>query len=386
MLRMLFPALLLAAGLTAVPAGATQGVADDEVVIGSVNDLSGPFAAFGAPAVAAARMHFEAVNAAGGIHGRQIRFIVEDMGYQLPKAVQAYNKLVNGDRVFAMLLSLGTPMNLAGFELLTGKGIPNLSPLSASREMLREPVQLKFAATSFYYDQMLQAARYLADQKGVRRLCAMFMPTDFGLEMQAALADAAAADDALDLVVESTHKPDEMDFTGALQRLDAEGCDLVGLALGLRQTITVVGTAKRLGLHHMSFIGTAASFHSVVAAVPGGVTEGLYTAAGWSDLAARAGEPEVDAFIAAWQAVHGEPPGTGAVLGYASAQTLTRALEQAGAELTVDSLVAAMESLSFHDPILNNQVEYSPADHQGADAVVLSVVEGGQWKELARFE
>ena len=87
-------------------------------------------------------MHFDAVNEAGGIDGRKIRFVVEDHGYQMPKAVQAYNKLVNRDEVFAMLLSLGTPMNIAGFKLMTPKNIPNIAPLSASRHMLDEPIRL----------------------------------------------------------------------------------------------------------------------------------------------------------------------------------------------------------------------------------------------------
>ena len=108
---------LAATALAATGAMAEQGVTDTEVLIGSNNDLSGPFAAFGAPATKAAQMYFDEVNAAGGVHGRQIRFVVEDHGYQMPKAIAGMNKLINGDKVFAMLLSLGTPMNIAAFKL-----------------------------------------------------------------------------------------------------------------------------------------------------------------------------------------------------------------------------------------------------------------------------
>ena len=108
--------IIALAAFAATPALAGQGVGDGEVVIGSVSDLSGPFAAFGAPSIKAAQMHFNAVNASGGIHGRKIRFVVEDSSYQMPKALQGYNKLVNRDKVFAMLLSLGTPMNIAGVQ------------------------------------------------------------------------------------------------------------------------------------------------------------------------------------------------------------------------------------------------------------------------------
>ncbi|MDE0173783.1 MAG: ABC transporter substrate-binding protein, partial [Defluviicoccus sp.] len=155
---MKFARLAALATFLAVPALAGQGVGDKEVVIGSVSDLSGPFAAFGAPAVRAAQMHFTAVNAAGGVHGRKIRFVVEDSSYQMPKALQGYNKLVNRDKVFAMLLSLGTPMNIAGYKLMTPKNIPNVFPLSSARQILSEPIRLRFAGASFYYDELRQAA------------------------------------------------------------------------------------------------------------------------------------------------------------------------------------------------------------------------------------
>ena len=80
--------LALATSMAAAPTYADQGVTDTEILIGSNNDLSGPFAAFGAPAVQAAQLVFDEVNAAGGIYGRTIRFIVEDHGYQMPRAIQ----------------------------------------------------------------------------------------------------------------------------------------------------------------------------------------------------------------------------------------------------------------------------------------------------------
>ena len=48
--------------------------------------------------------------------------------------------------------------------------------------------------------------------------------------------------------------------------------------------------------------------------------------------------------------------------------------------------MAAMESLDYYDPLTDNHVGYSATDHTGADATILSVVEGGRWKEAARLE
>ena len=136
----------------------------------------------------------------------------------------------------------------------------------------------------------------------------------------------------------------------------------------------------------MRFLGSSASFHTVLAAVPGGVTEGLFAAAGWVDLAARADEPEPAAFIAAYQEKFGEFPGTAALIGYIGATGFSRALEKAGPDLTVASFLDAMESLDYHDGLTDNRVSYSADDHVGAEATILSVVEGGRWKEVARLK
>ncbi|MGO4841607.1 ABC transporter substrate-binding protein, partial [Rhizobiaceae sp. 2RAB30] len=120
--------------------------------IGGAHDLSGIFAAFSAPAVAAARQYFDKVNAAGGVHGRKITYLVEDHGYQVPKAVQAANKLINRDQVFAMLLNLGTPHNIAMFQLMEPTGIPNISPITAAKEMVEPFAPWKFSGTASYHD------------------------------------------------------------------------------------------------------------------------------------------------------------------------------------------------------------------------------------------
>ncbi|AUQ67835.1 ABC transporter substrate-binding protein [Phaeobacter inhibens] len=373
----------LAAGLAPQAMADTQGVSDSEIVLGSVNDLSGIFAAVGVPAVNGANLRFDEVNANGGVHGRQIRFVVEDNGYQIPRAMQGYNKLLNRDQVFAMLLSLGTPMNIAGFKLLDPKGIPNISPLTAARQMLQDPVNNKFIGFSSYYDQVQAGVSYLAEEFDANEVCSMYIPSDFGKEIREGSADIAA-DLGLRFAAETTHKPDELDFVGSLTKLKAEGCDVVTMALGVRQGITVVGTAKKLGWTDVKFLNTSAGFLEVVAAVPGGVTDGLYAAAGWADLIARADDEVPAKFMADYEVKFGQPAGGFAMLGYSAANTVVNALEAAGPELTHESFIKGMESLDFFDALTDTQITYGPDDHRGADVIVISVVENGLWKELSR--
>lgn len=360
-----------------------QGVTDDEVVLGSANDMSGIFAVIGVSAMNGANLRFDQQNEAGGVHGRKIKLIVEDHGYQLPRASQALNKLVHRDKIFGSFMTLGTPHNLAGFKIMEPKGIFSLLPLSASLQMLGDPVENKFTAFASYYDQSATGVDYLAREKDAKVVCSMYLPTDFGIEIKDG-AKEKAEELGLTYGAETTHKPDEQDFVGAVQRLRAAECDAVILALGVRQVITVVGTAKNLGWNDVSLMVTSAGFLDAVAAVPGGVTDGLYATSGFVSLNAREGEEAADNFKMAYKDAYGEDANGFAMLGYTSADNVIRALDAAGPELTQDSFRSAMENLSYYDDLLDAQMTFTPENHQGANEVVISVVEEGKWKMLER--
>lgn len=377
-------AMGLAAGMASA-AYATQGVTDDEVRIGSNGDLSGVFAAFNVGAINAAQTLFDEVNEAGGIHGRQINFIVEDHGYQVPRAVQNFNKLINSDEVFITILNLGTPHNLAGFPIMEARDVANVSPLTAARQMLpADDLDLKYAAFSSYYDQVRAAIRYLVEERDAERLCSMYIPSDFGLEVFEATRDEAETL-GLEFADETQHRPDEQEFVGPLQRLQQAECDIVTMGIPVRPTIVAVGTAKRLGWDDVAFVGSSAGMNTAIAKVPEGVTDGYYAAAGWADFEERMDNDEIREWAEAYQAAHGEPAGTAAQLGYGAARTIVQALEAAGPDLTVESFREAMESVEYYDAINDVEIAYGE-DHQGASLIVISRVEDGMWKEVGRID
>ncbi len=144
--------LAATAGLLSTPAilgkaaAAVRGVSDTEIIIGMMTDLSGVTAVQGSNAANSIRMAFDDVNAKGGIHGRKIRFIVEDMEYLVPKAVQAMNKLVNRDNIFLSISSGGTPQMDAVLPMMLEKGVPSVFPLTCARSMYEPLNKYKYRA------------------------------------------------------------------------------------------------------------------------------------------------------------------------------------------------------------------------------------------------
>src|SRR4029077_11183406 len=100
---------LLALAFAGTVSAQTQGVSKSEIVIGTLQDLSGPIVAFSKQLVHGMNMRVDEINAQGGINGRKRKLVVEDHGYDPKKAVLGTQKLVQKDKIFAMVGTIGSP-------------------------------------------------------------------------------------------------------------------------------------------------------------------------------------------------------------------------------------------------------------------------------------
>jgi branched-chain amino acid transport system substrate-binding protein len=373
----------VAAALAAGAAAQTQGVTDTEVVIGTHTSLTGPVAPWGVGSTNGIRMRFEEENAKGGIHGRKIRYIVEDHGYQVPRAVQAGNKLLNSDKIFVMVAALGTPMNNAIMESQLKLGVPNVGPFTAARSMYHPFHRLKFATLSSYYVQIRAGLKYFVEKKGAKAPCVMYEDNDFGQEILEGAHDQAKAMN-IKIVAETSHKPTDTDFTGAISKLREAKCDLILMGTIVRDTIIPYSTARKLGWD-VAFVGSTATYESVVAGAQGGITNGFFALSGQVVIYPDEAQGAAKTFFDAYKAKFGQDPAYPAQLGYGIADTVVDALKRAGKDLTTDSFVKALESMKdVVGPLGGPPISYGPDRRLGSEVVFLNVVENGRWKNVEK--
>jgi branched-chain amino acid transport system substrate-binding protein len=361
---------------------ATRGVTGTEIVIGTHTDLSGPAATYGVSSSNAVKMRFDEVNEKSGIHGRKIKLIVEDTQYQVPRAVQAGAKLINRDRIFAMVAGLGTPMNNALFKDQLEAGVPNLFPLSAARSMFEPFHKLKFYGAATYVDQVRAGINYFVTKKGKKAVCAMYQDTDFGKEVLDGV-QVQVEKMKLRLVETVTHKPTDQDFTAQITKLKGAGCDLVVLGTIVRDSIVPYATARKIGWTDVDFLGSAATYDGFVAGAQGGVTEGLY-AMGLTDFPYRDTlSPTAQQWFDRYKERYKVDPNIGAVYGHVAADLTVVALQKAGKDLTLDSFIKGLESIKGYRDIFNGpEANFGPDKRQGANSSFLAVVKGGRWVRL----
>jgi branched-chain amino acid transport system substrate-binding protein len=360
----------------------TRGVTPTEVVLGMHTDLSGVAATYGVSSSNGVKMRFDEINEAGGVNGRKIKVIVEDQGYQVPKAVQACNKLINRDKVFAFVAPLGTPMNNACFKEQFAAGVPNLFPLSAARSMYEPFERLKFYGAASYVDQIRAGIDYFVKKEGKKTVCVMYQDTDFGKEI---LDGAQMQSQKLGIKIAETtaHKPTDQDFTAPITKLRAAGCDLVAMGTIVRDTIVPFTTARKAGWNDVTFLGSAAVYDSVVGAAQG--MDGLY-GMGLTEMPYPDSDvPTVKAFVEAYKKKFNVDPNIGAVYGYVAADLTYNGLKNAGKDLTLDSFVSGMEAIKgYHDIFNGPEVSFGPKIRQGANSSFLAEVKGGRWTRVTQ--
>ncbi|SLN46748.1 ABC transporter substrate-binding protein [Oceanibacterium hippocampi] len=369
---------VVALGVQSVSAE-TRGVTDDTIKIGTVTDLSGPLASWGVAATNGQRMRYEEVNENGGINSRKIDFIVEDMQYQIPMAVQAAAKLMTSDEVFAFVANLGTPPNNAIMKRTLDAGFPYIFPLSAGLSMSEPAYPLKKPYLLNDRDTMRGAVRYFAETKGVKKICYQVMANDYGTEVESGIKMAAETL-GLEITAFGRHKPTETEFTAAVLQLRNSGCEALFIGSVSRDATQIYTTVRGAGWD----VPVISSLGSLVPPVAeNAAMEGFYTAAPFHLIdfeGAKDSAPHVYEWYQDYKARFGANPSAQAVIGYTMADVTVKALEKAGKDLTVDSFIAAFDSIeSYNDPFGGPEVSFKGATHYGAQYSVLSQVRDGKW-------
>ena len=384
-MRKLFVAAAATVVLAAPAFGAdVRGVTDTEIVIGTSTDLSGVTVEFGVNDTNAIRMAFDEQNAKGGINGRKIKYIVEDSQYTVPRHVQAVNKLMNLDKVFFLLADGGTPMNNATLPTQIEKGVPNIFPLTSARSMYTPLNKYKFGLASSYYDQMRSGIKEFVDNRGKKAICAQSQDTDFGRDvMDGVREQLKAMEGKATLVAESLNKPTDTDFSASVAKLHDANCDLIVLGGIIRDTLQFVSAVRKTGWN-VDMLGQAAIYDQAVAEVSGGVTEGIYAMTPILFVARSDLNPQVTEFAKNYKTKFGHDPNWAAQLGYLQGSLTIVALQKAGKDLTVDSFLAALESIKdYHDIFNSPAMSFSAEKHQGSNESFLTQVQKGKWVQLS---
>ena len=361
-----------------------QGVTKDQILIGSIQDLSGPLAGYGKQARAGMQLRIDEANEQGGVHGRKLKLVVEDSGYDPKKAVLAAQKLVNQDKIFIMAAHLGTAHNNAAMPIQFEKHVVNFMPLTAAREMYEPTHRYKYALLSAYYDQLRIALPKMVTDKGVKKICIIYQDDEFGLEVLRG-AEAGLKTLNMELLEKTSFKRGATDFSSQVARMKSGGCELVVLGTIIRETIGTIAEARKTGFNPI-FLGSVAAYTDLIHKLGGKAMDGMYATNSVQNPYLDEASQPLRFWANKYKTKFNEDPTVFSVYGYQALMHFASAAGKAGKNLTHETFIKAMDSSSFPQDIFGSPaMTFSAKKRLGNESSRLSQIQEGRWKVVSDY-
>jgi branched-chain amino acid transport system substrate-binding protein len=377
-----------ALALTHLPAAAqtkvtNEGISATEIVIGTHQDLSGPIKVWGVPVSNGMKMAVEEINAAGGINGRKLRMILEDSGYDPKRAVLASQKMIERDKIFAMVGPMGSPTVLAAQDILFDSGVLQLFPLTAAEftfkfDPAKPQERLKFNNLLPYVESTRAAVKYMVEWKNFKKPCIMHQDDEYGKNVLDGFTQQL---DAMKLQPASitSYKRGASDFSAQVAKMKSDGCDMVLLGTVIRETIGAMSEAKKLGWD-VTFLGATPTNVLDVPALGKEAVEGLYAAAAFEIPYEDTAKGKVKDWLVNYKKMFGTEANTQAIIGYNSVETFAHYVKKAGKDLTGQKVLDALESGEpFQDIFASPPTVFSKTNHLASTVTQVQQIKNGRW-------
>lgn len=321
----------------------SPGVYDNRVVIGQTLALTGPFGDLSTELLKGSSAYFEAVNAAGGIHGRRIEVVAKDDGYVADRA--ATNAMEFVESAFCIFNSFGTPPNEAILPIAERNGIPVIAPYTGALSVRHQALRNVYNIRASYSDEARHLIRHLYTI-GIRRVAIVHQNNNFGQEILSGLK-TAMTDRKIDPVWSGSIETDASNASAMAKKAVDAKPEVIILGVAGKSTIEAIKTIKSsnsgIQIYALSILATPSNLRAlgsigrgvvISQVVPFPNPTGSSLVREYSTAMSKAGHKELNHI---------------SLEGYLNAKILVEALRRSGKNLTRTGFHQALQGLRNFD-------------------------------------
>ena len=361
----------------------TQGVTDTEIYIQGFGPITGPASWVGLGNRDGFALAVKEINAAGGVHGRKIRFEFHDDAFQVAQAQQVARRIIQQDKPFMVYAGTGSTTFLAVADQLRQSGLPVYNGFSGSEAARKTPevenmfhgeaVSTKWVAPSM--------ADMIADNLKATRVAILHEDGEWGRTLCAQVTTELQGKSGLQVVANETYPAAGNDFTGQLVAIRNANPQVV-VNCGLFPAAKIIlRQARELGLK-AQFVGDAGQANATVWTGNEAAAEdwlfNWYEPQFLTDTTGAQGE-----FLQKYKAEYPSAP-TGRPnhadnFSYTAAYLLKGALEEAGKDLTAEKFIEALAAVKDARPTpISPNVTCANERHECFVDLVWMRIQGGK--------
>jgi len=362
------------AALLSFPAfGQVPGVTAKSILLGQSAAFSGPAAQLGIQMNIGTKAYLDHINARGGVYGRKIALKTRDDQYEANLCVDATTRLIEEDKVFALISYVGTPTTAAAMPIITKAKVPLVGPFTGA-ELLRTPVnRYIFNVRASYYDETEKIVDLLVSN-GNTNIAVFYQDDNYGLAglkgVEIAMAKRNLKISALGKVERNTIKVED-----SVKSINAARPGGVVMISAYTSVAEFVRQMKKAGsitqFYNVSFVGSKA-LADALKDEGYGITISQVVPFPWSSSGVRV--------VKEYQEIMTKAGNTdfnfSSLEGFIVAKVMVEGLKRAGKDLTREKLIAALESMNHLD-LGEFVVSFSPTNHSGSKYVNLTMIGRG---------
>jgi branched-chain amino acid transport system substrate-binding protein len=369
--------------LTFTGARAENGVTDDTIVFGQAAVLEGAASALGLGMKAGITAAFEEANKAGGVNGRKLKLISENDGYEPDRAIAATRKLIEEDKVFALVGPVGTPTAAAAQPIATEAKVPFIGAFTGAG-FLRNPKLDNVINVRASYGAETEAwIRHLTEDLKISKIAIFYQDDAFG---RAGLdgAKAAMKKRNMELLAEGTYERNTIAVKSALLSLKRAEPEAVVMVGAYKPVAEFIKLARKIDFNpvfvNISFVGSSALARELGPDGKGVIISQVVPFPWDASLKVVAD------YQAAIKAMDGRAePEFVSLEGYLVGRLIIAALEKTGKDVTREALLKTIKETGKFD-VGGLPMMFGPERNEGLDKVFMTVIEAdGTFKAVDKL-
>jgi branched-chain amino acid transport system substrate-binding protein len=365
------------------PTASAPGITAKQVTVGGHFPLTGPAAPGYSEIPQAIDAYFKYVNANGGVHGRRLKMVIRDDGYNPTNTVKVTKQLVLQDKIFAMLGGLGTPTHTKVVDFLNASRVPDLFVSSGCLcwdQPKKHPQTFGWQPDYTVEGKIL--GRMIAQRYKGKKVAYFLQNDDFGSDGAKGLDHYIPKDQ---VVTRQTYEPGNTDIGPQIAKIKASGAQVVAMFTIPAYTALVELAGLKLDYHPQLVVSNVGSDPTTLKGLlkafskgkaPSALIDGIQTDAYLPPLSDTSND-----WVALFKKIHDRylpklPLDGNVEYGLAMAYTFVEALQRAGQNPTRQGIVEAIESGKLSGPGLV-PFRYSKDSHAGYTGVATSEIKNG---------
>jgi branched-chain amino acid transport system substrate-binding protein len=345
----------------------------DTIVMGQSGVYSGPLGAYSADNHAIIHAYYDSINASSGIHGRKLKMIALDDGFDPKRTVENAKTLIEKEKAFALMNIIGTGNTVAAYPVLEEHQIPMVGPYSGATALRDPKFRYLFFTRASYSDETEKMIEHLTST-GVKEIAIAYQDDPFGKAGLQAASEALARRGLKPVSVGAFNIAKLETEAGRAADAILEGgpAAIIVVSAGKGTTTFIKEVTKRgqQPTFYCLSVSNAKQFWAELGAAAYGIVVAQVVPSPW-----RASTPLIREYqkMVALAKLTPEAYSYGNLEGFIVAKVAVEALRLTGKNLTREKYFAALESMQNYD-LGGYSVNYGPGKHAGSSYVDLSII------------